>query len=509
MKATSRRWWRILAAFCALSLVAAACGDDDDEAPAPAADADTSAPSSADDSADMADDDADMAEEDMADDADMADDSADMADDDADMAEEEMADDDADMAEEEMAMELISDECPIPNPDSEVEIDLMGWEFPIVSQYAEEVADCEAGNYSFNYQFLDSVEARNAMTLDASTGAPTFEVYQGSNAFIGELANQGFVLPLNDLVDKYRDEFNLDQIDSAFWDMASIDGNIYSIPMISNTMHIFYNEPALAELGVSVPTTFDEAFAACEQVIAGGYDIGFLYMLSAGWAWQIEFDSVLGSLGVTPIDPVTGQPNFSSPEGVQAATLLRDMWQRCAPDAAGSYSTDDVQAAFQTGEAILGHTWASRAGAMDDPEASTVVGDIQFAPALSTGGDTVAAPAYIDGWMIPVGTPEDMVEKIFLVMLAATDLESQQAAAEFGLVTRTGVSHPNGPRDAAAAEASLVRGRGADLTHPAAGLARAKLGEALVTILDGTPVEEALAAAEAAYLAEASEQGLL
>ena len=506
MKATSRRWWRILAAFCALSLVAAACGDDDDEAPAPSADADTSAPSSADDSAEVAEDDADMAEEEMADDADMAEEE--MAEDDADMAEEEMADD-ADMAEEEMAMELISDECPIPNPDSEVEIDLMGWEFPIVSQYAEEIADCEAGNYSFNYQFLDSVEARNAMTLDASTGAPTFEVYQGSNAFIGELANQGFVLPLNDLVDKYRDEFNLDQIDSAFWDMASIDGNIYSIPMISNTMHVFYNEPALAELGVPVPTTFDEAYAACEQVIAGGYDIGFLYMLSAGWAWQIEFDSVLGSLGVTPIDPVSGQPNFSSPEGVHAATLLRDMWQRCAPDAAGSYSTDDVQAAFQTGEAILGHTWASRAGAMDDPEASTVVGEIQFAPALSTGGDTVAAPAYIDGWMIPVGTPDDMVEKIFLVMLAATDLESQQAAAEFGLVTRTGVSHPNGPRDAAAAEASLVRGRGADLTHPAAGLARAKLGEALVTILDGTPVEEALAAAEAAYLAEASEQGLL
>ena len=84
-----------------------------------------------------------------------------------------------------------------------------------------------------------------------------------------------------------------------------------------------------------------------------------------------------------------------------------------------------------------------------------------------------------------------------------------QAAAEFGLVTRNGVSHPNGPRDAAAAQASLVNGRGADLTHPAAGIARAKLGEALITILDGTPVEEALAAAEAAYLAEAGDQGLL
>ena len=184
------------------------------------------------------------------------------------------------------------------------------------------------------------------------------------------------------------------------------------------------------------------------------------------------------------------------------------MWEQCAPNASASYSTDDLQAAFQTGEAILGHTWASRAAAMDDPEASTVVGDIQYAQALTSGQGIAAAPAYIDGWGIPVGVEGD-VDAIFLAALAATDLESMETAAEFGLVTRTGVSHPNGPRDAAAAQASLVNGRGADLTHPAAGIARAKLGEALVTILDGTSVEDALAAAEEAYLAEAGEQGLL
>ncbi|MYA73702.1 MAG: extracellular solute-binding protein [Acidimicrobiaceae bacterium] len=439
-----------------------------------------------------------MADDDMADD--------DMADDEDHDGHDHDEDDGHDHDDE---MTHISDECDIPNPAENVEIDIMGWEFPIVTQYAEEIEDCEEGNYSFNYQFLDSVEARNAMTQDAASGSPSFELYQGSNAFVSELANQGFVMALNDLVDKYRDEYNLDQIDQAFWDMASLDGNIYAIPMVSNTMHVFYNEPALAELGIDVPSTFAEAFEACAAIQDAGYDIGFLYMLSAGWAWQIEFDSVIGALGATSIDPVTAQPNFTSPEAVEAATLLQRMWQECAPNASNSYSTDDVQAAFQTGEAILGHTWASRAGAMDDPEASTVVGEIQFAPALSPGTGTLAAPAYIDGWMIPANTPADKVEAIFLAMLAATDLESQEAAAQFGLVTRSGVSHPDGPRDAAAAEASLVNGRGADLTHPAAGIARAKLGEALVTILDGTSVEDALAAAEEAYISEATAQGLL
>ena len=311
-------------------------------------------------------------------------------------------------------------------------------------------------------------------------------------------------MPLNDLVDV---------LDSSIWIRSTKRSGHgvhrrpdYAVPMVSNTMHVFYNEPALAEIGVEVPTTFDEAFTVRRHPDAG-YDIGFLYMLSAGWAWQIDFDSFIGSLGVSPIDPTTGQPNFNSPEGIEAATTLKNMWEQCAPNASASYSTDDLQAAFQTGEAILGHTWASRAAAMDDPEASTVVGDIQYAQALTSGQGIAAAPAYIDGWGIPVGVEGD-VDAIFLAALAATDLESMETAAEFGLVTRTGVSHPNGPRDAAAAQASLVNGRGADLTHPAAGIARAKLGEALVTILDGTSVEDALAAAEEAHHADAGEPGL-
>lgn len=499
MMTTKGKAWRLIAVLLAFVLLAAACSSDDDD-DAGSGESQTAATAADSDAGD--DDMDDSMDDDSMDDEHMDDESMD----------DDMADDgdmDESMDDDMIEADLISDECPIPNPSEVIEIDAIGWEFPIITQYAEELEDCEEGNYRFNLQFLDSVEARSAMTQDAATGSPTFELYQGSNAFIGELANQGFLMPLNDLVAKYSDQFDLGEIDDAFWAMASIDGQIYAVPMVSNTMHVFYNKPAMEELGLSVPTTFDEAFQTCRAIIDSGYDIGFLYMLSAGWAWQIEFDSVLGSMGVTPIDPQTGAPNFNSPEGVAAATTLKRMVDECAPGIASSYSTDDVQAAFQTREAILGHTWASRAAGMDDPEASIVVGEIEFAPALGTGSGIVAAPAYIDGWGIPVGTPADKVEAIFLAMLAATDLESQQAAAEFGLVTRNGVSHPNGPRDAAAAQASLVNGRGADLTHPAAGIARAKLGEALITILDGTPVEEALAAAEAAYLAEAGDQGLL
>jgi len=411
---------------------------------------------------------------------------------------------------EEAAPEVVlaSDDCAIPVSEEAVSIDVMGWEFPIVTQYATELKECEAANYSFNIQFLDSKEAKNQINLDLETGAPSFEMVQGSNQFIVELANKGLLFPLNDLIDKYRDQFGLDKIPQGMWDLVSVDGKIYSIPMVANTQHLFYNEDALNKLGLSVPKTYEEAIAMCPKLIEGGY-AGFQMMLSADWAWQIEYDNVLGSLGVKPINNTTGQPNFNSAEGVKAAQILSDIVSKCGGKTIGSYSTDDVQNAFQTGEYVLGHLWASRAASMDDAEATTpeVLGKIKFAPAL-TGGSILGAPAYVDGYAIPANGTLDP-EKVFLAMLGATDEESQMAAAKFGGVTRSGISNPEGPRNGEALNVSTSQGRGADQTHPAAGIYRAEIGKALIKILDGASPAKVIAEAEAAYLKEAKAQNLL
>ena len=482
MNTKMQRWQRLLAILFAFALVATACGGGSDSE------------ESADDTDATDQADSDQSDADQADTGEATDDEA-MEDDEPAPTPEPVVIDDSD---------VISDECAIPAVD-DLELDILGWEFPITTAYAEEFEDCEDGGYEINYQFLDSAAAQEQMKLDAATGEPEFELYQGSNSFLLELANSGSLMPLNDLIAKYGEQYGLSEIDQSFFDFMSIDGNVYGLPAVSNTMHIFYNEPLLAEIGVEVPTTFAEALEACPTVQAAGYDAGFMYNLSAGWAWRIEFDSILGSLGVDPVDRLTGEPNFNSPEGIQAATILKDMLEVCGGSIAGTYSLDDYQAGLQTGEIVMGHIWASRAGAMDDPEASTVVGDIQYAPALSVNGDILASPAYVDGWGIPTGTDPAIVDDIFLAIAAATDRESQETAAEFGLVTRTGITNPNGPRDAAAAEASLVNGKGPDLSHPAAGIARAKLDGALIQILDGASIEDVLAEAEAAYLEEAGD----
>ena len=407
------------------------------------------------------------------------------------------------------AAEVISEECAIPKPASDVAADVMGWEFPIVTQYSKELKECEAGGYAFNVQFLDSAEAQSQITLDLETGKPTYEIVQGSNDFIAELGNKGLLTPLNDLVEKYKEQYKLDQIPQSIWDLMSVDGNIYAVPLVSNTQNVFYNEAIFTELGLTVPTTFDEAIAQCKTLIDAGYG-GFHLNLAADWAWQIEFDNVLGSLGVKPLDPETGAPNFTGAEGLKAAETLATLVKECGGKTIGTYSSDDIQNAFQTGEFAIGQVWASRAAAMDDAEATKpeVLGKMQFAPALSTGGSILAAPAYADGYGIPKGTEAD-VEALFLAILAAGDEESQTAAAAFGAVTRTGVTNAEGPRNGEAALTSASQGRGPDQSHPAAGIYRAEIGKALVKILDGGDPAALLAEAETAYTAEAKKQGLI
>ncbi|MFW2380316.1 MAG: ABC transporter substrate-binding protein, partial [Acidimicrobiales bacterium] len=394
-------------------------------------------------------------------------------------------------------------------PPETIEVDILGWQFPVIDAYVEELKDCEEGNYEFNVQFQGSTDAQAAALDDIATGNPSFEIYQGSNSALVKYANADGLLPLNDLIDKYSDQFALDEIDQTYWDLVTVDGNIYGVPVVSNTMHVFYNEPALEELGLTVPTTFDEAIAMCSDLQAAGKP-GFVLMNQAGWAWQIEFDNVLGALGgPTNIDPETGQPNFTTDNAVKAATILKDMYDNCADPDGAEYGTTDIAADFQTGRYIVGQTWASRAIEMDDPNVSTELDNVKFAPALSTGGGALAAPAYIDGWGIAADTSTD-TEALFLAIMAAGDRESQLAAAEFSSVTRAGVSNPDGPRNADAVAESYINGRGADLTHPAAGLARTALGDALIKIsAEGADPATVLAEAEAEYLKEAGDQGLL
>ncbi len=417
---------------------------------------------------------------------------------------------------EEVIVEVIVDptECNMDAPADSTELNMIGWSFPITDYYAEELEKCSRiDNLTVNTNLLASTDAQEQVRLALSSGGDSpFDIVHAANSGVAEWAGAGWMMPLNDLVEKYWDEYDLGDIPQAAWDGATIDGQIYGVPIVANTLHLIYNEALLEELGITaIPTNYDEVIDMCNTIGLDNTDIDFPFTvnLSAGWAWEIEFFAMQRSFGGRFLDE-NNMPTFNDETGVAAATQLKAVADACMGTDGYAFSLNDQEVAMQIGTLPMTQMWASRAANMQDPERTELGDVIKFAPApfASAGVDLGTGTSWNDYYMIPATTTND-AEVIFRVIMEAADARSQRDAAEVGMATRASVAEFGGPYQPAAVQ-SIADGIGIYDKNPAIGIVRSKLGEFLPLIGSGemTP-EEALNAAAESYIEEATAQGYI
>jgi ABC-type glycerol-3-phosphate transport system substrate-binding protein len=414
----------------------------------------------------------------------------------------------------EKTVEVIVDptECNLEPPAEPVELNMIGWSFPITDYYAEEMEKCsKVENLTVNTNLLASADAQEQVRLALSSGGDSpYDIVHGANAQVGEWAGVGWMMPLNDLIDKYRDQYNLDDIPAKAWEGVTIDGKIYGVPIVGNTLHQIYRKDAFEKMGVAVPDTYDQVIEICNKI---GFDdpaftVPFTINLSAGWAWEIEFFQFLRAYGGDFLDE-NNMPIFNGEEGVKAVEKLMEVANACMGPEGMTYSINDSEVGMQTGTIAFENIWASRAPNMSDPERTELTDVIAFAPAprLTADGPR-AGSAWNDYYMIPANTTHDP-DLIFRVIMETADERSQRDAAEIGLATRQAVAAYGGAY-LAAAQQTIAEGIGIYDKNPAVGIARAKLGEFLPLVGTGEmTAQEALDAAAQAYITEATAQGYI
>lgn len=402
--------------------------------------------------------------------------------------------------------------CELEAPADATEINMIGWSFPITDYYAEELNECNSvENLTVNTQLLASADAQEQVRLALSTGGDSpYDIVHFANSGVAEWGGAGWLLPLNDLIDEYSEAYNLEDIPEAAWDAVTIDGQIYGIPIVGNTLHFIYRTDIYEEMGLEVPETYDDVIANCEAIGVDNmdYDAPFTINLSAGWAWEIEFFQFIRAYGGDFLNEDL-TPAFNSEEGVQAAQLLLDVAEACMGDFGYSFALNDQEVAMQLGTLPATNMWASRAANMSDAERTDLSDVIGYAPAPRVLEDGPrAGSAWNDFYGIPATVTNDP-ELIFQIIMEAADEESQAEAATVGMTTRLAVAGNGGPY-LEAAGITVAEGIGSYDKHPAIGIVRAKLGEFLPLIGTGdlTP-QEALDQAAEAYLEEATAQGYI
>jgi ABC-type glycerol-3-phosphate transport system substrate-binding protein len=402
--------------------------------------------------------------------------------------------------------------CNLEAPAEAVEINMMGWSFPITDFYAAELEKCsEVDKLTVNTNLLASNDAQEQVRLALSSGGDSpYDIVHAANAQVGEWAGLGWMMPLNDLVEKYRDEYDLDDIPEKAWEGVTIDGNIYGVPIVGNTLHLIYRQDVFDELGLAVPETYDEVIEVCNAIGLDNpdWDMPFTINLSAGWAWEIEFFQFLRAYGGDFLDE-NSMPTFNSEAGVNAVNKLVEVADACMGIDGYTFGINDQEVAVQLGTLPATNMWASRAANMTDPERTDLADVIAYGPAPRVEPDGPrAGSAWNDFYMIPANTTNDP-DLIFRIIMEAADEQSQRDAATVGMVTRLSAAESGGPY-LPAANQTIVEGIGIYDKNPAIGIVRAKLAEFLPLVGTGEmTAQEALDAAAEAYTTEATAQGYI
>ena len=357
-------------------------------------------------------------------------------------------------------------------------------------------AMAECGNFTPE---LDQ-EFRTKQPAAFAANPALYQIGGVANSNLVPLLNEGTIRPLDDLVAKYGGHLTPNQL-------IRVDGRIMAVAMMVNAQHLMYREDVLNDLGIAAPATYDEMLAAAEAIKQAGvvdYPIGGTY--KTGWNLAEEFVNMYLGYGGAFFDD-GNRPALDNEQGVAALRMMKKLTGYMDPEYLVSDSTY-VQQQFQQGKIALANLWASRAGAMDDPEESQVVGKVKMAsaPAAMAGGGP-ASTLWWDGIVIAKNISDEEAETAFRVAMEGIDREMVEANNDIAVWLIDGFEP-----GATAAGAAATAANGA-MPYPASsqmGLMHTALGNGIADFLTGAKdAATALADIEAEYLTAAKDAGLV
>ncbi len=379
-------------------------------------------------------------------------------------------------------------DCAFENP---VPVKLSSAGFQAWKVVADAMAEC--GN--FEAELSQDFQVKQAAGFAASPSL--YHLGGVANSSLVPLANEGIIRPLDELVAQYGQSLSPNQL-------ISVDGQIMAIAMMVNAQHLMYREDILNELGIAVPTTYEEVLAAAETIEAAGV---VEYPLGGTWSttW-LEFVNMYLGYGGT-FFAEGHQPAVNNEQGVAALEMMKRLTEYMDPEYLVSDSTY-VQQQFQQGKIAIANLWASRAGAMDDPNESQVVGLVKMASAPApVAGAIPAATLWWDGIVVAKNISDEEAEAAFRVALEGMDAEMVQANNDIAVWLIDGFEP--GPAAAGAAATAAAGAR----PYPASsqmGLMQTAIANNITDFLtDAKDAQATLAAIEDDYLIAAREAGLV
>mgnify|MGYP001460892924 FL=1 len=380
-------------------------------------------------------------------------------------------------------------------------INILANEFTTLRIVMEEAEKCAGPDADFNVTF--SVDHQKLQGPALAANPSEFSAKIVTNGSITPLMNEGLLRPLDDLVEKYGQGLNKSQL-------ITFDGKIYAVAFMANAQHLWYRESIFNELGIAVPTTYEEVIAAAAKIKASGKMANpYAGAFKAGWNLSQEFVNMYLGHGGEFFKPGTAEPSINNAKGVAALNVIKQLTELSNPDFL-TQDTNAVKEEWESGNVAIMHVWGSAAASLLDDEGDQAIkADTRLAaPPTVGGGSDAATTLWWDGISIATNTSDADAEASFRALVgAASSSEMANANPNATVWLINGYT----PGDAALGVAAAAQmGAAPYPSIPQMGLLHGAMSNEMVEFLQGTEsAEQALKDIEAAYIAKAKEQGFL
>lgn len=332
--------------------------------------------------------------------------------------------------------------CDVAAPKAKTKINLLAYASPSIDPFSQAMASgcSKVNNLEVNHSPVDFSAQLSKAQLSLPAKNASYDIVEVYNNTLNQYAAAGQIVPLDDLFAKYKEKYDLADIDAPFLESFKYKGKLYGLPMLINVHEMVYRKDIFAELGIEPPKTFGEIIAAC-KVIEKSEKVRqcFGVPLSADVYITSAFNNALTSLGGTWANLETSRPELDSPQAKAAVEALKGLLPHMGKNALAADEAS-IGTQVKNGQTAMAVMYSSTsASTIDDPEMSKFAGKYGFAPAPSVEpGGKPYATLFVDGFSLAKNSKVDP-ELLFQVAGVGTGVAASKAAGPLAYPTRNSV----------------------------------------------------------------------
>ena len=223
-------------------------------------------------------------------------------------------------------------------------VSIVGNEFPAIQTVANAAIACGTDDIEVKTNLTADHQKINLAGMQGNPAEYTTAII--ANSSIVALINEDVIRPQDDLIAAYGTDIPAKQL-------ITINGKVMAVAFMANAQTLAYRGDVLEQIGVAVPTSYEEVLAAAQMIREQGimeYPVGGAY--AAGWNLAEEFVNMYIGQGGAFFAPGSAEVAINNPQGVAALEMMKALTAYMNPDYL-THDSNGTQAEWEAGNIAL------------------------------------------------------------------------------------------------------------------------------------------------------------